>query len=111
MKKKSSTTVVGQKLIAAMKEAIEIEKGNAKPGRVTHRVLIQDPPKWSPDRIKDLRRKLELSQSMLANLLAVATETVCAWEQGVNIPSGIARRTLQLLALDPEIITRLPKAS
>ena len=105
---KVKKTELGQKLIGALEEAIEVAKGNKKPGRISHRTLLESPPDWSPVAIKSLRQKLSLSQSGLANLLAVARETVCAWEQGINEPSGIARRLLQLLAMSPKIISKLP---
>ncbi len=108
--KKKKKTKLGQKLIAALNEAVEVEKGERKPGRITPRILIEQPPAWSPEKIKKLRNTLRISQSGLANLLAVATETVSAWEQGVNEPSGLARRTLQILAMSPQLIEKLPKA-
>lgn len=107
--KKPKKTELGQKLIAAMNEALAVEKSTAKAGRVTRRVLLEEPPVWSPAGIRKLRARLGISQSGLANLLAVKTETVSAWEQGVNEPSGLARRALQMLVLSPQIIEQLPR--
>lgn len=106
MKKK---TELGQKLLAAMHEAVAVERGEKRAGRVTKRSLVDEPPVWTPQAIKKLRDSLSVSQSGLANLLNVKTETVSAWEQGVNDLSGLARRVLQILSIEPRVLKKLPK--
>ncbi len=49
--------------------------------------------------IRKLRKKLRISQSVLAHLLNTKLTTVQKWERGVNVPSGPASRLLQILEL------------
>ncbi|MGE0583459.1 MAG: helix-turn-helix domain-containing protein [Steroidobacteraceae bacterium] len=59
----------------------------------------------TPDRIKRIRARLDLSQPAFADLLGVSVATVRDWEQGRNAPSGPAAKLLDLAArgvLKPE---------
>jgi DNA-binding transcriptional regulator YiaG len=47
--------------------------------------------------IKQLRKKLELTQQELADLIGVNRITVHRWECGKKKPSNLARRQLQRL--------------
>ena len=47
--------------------------------------------------IRKLRKKLRISQSVLAHLLNTKLTTVQKWERGVNQPNGPASRLLQIL--------------
>ncbi len=38
------------------------------------------------DRIKELRKKLRLSQREFGEKLSLSTQTICAWEHGKNVP-------------------------
>ena len=57
---------------------------------------------WTPGKIKDLRRKLKLSQNQLAQELHVAPQTVYNWEHSQNRPSNLAKRQLSRLEKDNE---------
>ncbi len=72
-----------------------------------HVLDTPDPPKaMSAGDVTRLRkRKLRVSQAVFANLLNTARQTVHAWEQGRNKPSGIALRLLRLVEARPEILT------
>ncbi|HEX8359853.1 MAG TPA: hypothetical protein VF613_07095 [Longimicrobium sp.] len=47
-----------------------------------------------------------MSQPVFAGMIGVKPVTVKAWEQGVNVPSGSARRVLQMMELSPETAIR-----
>jgi DNA-binding transcriptional regulator YiaG len=49
-----------------------------------------------------IRSQLGVSQPVFAELLGVSPGTVRAWEQGVNVPSGIALRFLAEIRENPE---------
>lgn len=49
------------------------------------------------NRIKRIRRKINLSEQHFAEMLGVTLETVLNWENGKCLPSGIAMRLLYLL--------------
>lgn len=48
--------------------------------------------------IKELRKRLKLTQQGLADKLGVARETVAHWEVSKKKPSNLARRQLARLA-------------
>jgi DNA-binding transcriptional regulator YiaG len=48
---------------------------------------------------KQIRAKLGLSQSQMAELCNTHKNTVSKWDQGKRVPTGPARRLLELLVL------------
>jgi putative transcriptional regulator len=70
----------------------------------TRDVVLPDPPRqMSAEEIARLRRdKLGVSQAVFANLMNTAVQTIHAWEQGRNRPSGSALRLLRLVDARPE---------
>ena len=64
---------------------------------------VQD---FTPAEIKGIRQTLELSQSMLADILGVHKRAVEAWEIGRKTPNGSARRLMTILRADPDAIRR-----
>ena len=77
----------------------------------TREVVLPEPPKqMTPREIAQLRQnKLHLSQAVFARYVNTATQTVQAWEQGRNPPSGCALRFLRLLDSKPEIVSEIMK--
>jgi putative transcriptional regulator len=62
-------------------------------------------PALSPEQIRDLRKKLELSQGQFAKLLGVSTVTVGGWEQGRSTPRANSRGALaQVKAMAPKAV-------
>jgi len=57
-----------------------------------------------PKEIKAIRKKLNVSQSVFASLLNVATVTAISWEKGRRNPTGTALRLLDLARKKPEIL-------
>lgn len=56
---------------------------------------------FDASKVKQLRSKLNVSQSVLAFMLRVSPKTVQAWEIGNTSPSGPARVLLELLQKKP----------
>ena len=52
---------------------------------------------YSSERICDLRKRVRLSQAVLASLLNTSPSTVRQWEGGTKHPSGPSRKLLDLL--------------
>lgn len=99
-------TVVGQELIAGLKEAIEESRG-AKKLRTTALQVAEPARSWTKEQIVDLRKRLfGVSQPVFASLLSVTVSTVRAWEQGQKLPSGAARRLLEIAAVAPGLFIR-----
>ena len=84
----------GHKLIKSAQQALAYEQGDKTQGRsVTY---------YSAEEIAKIRKKYDLTQKRLSEVLDVSTRTVEAWETGVNIPSGPANKLLHLLEADNE---------
>jgi putative transcriptional regulator len=60
--------------------------------------------KLSADEIKNIRKKMNLSQMVFAKLLNVSLSSVRQWEQGVRKPSGSTMVLLELLQKDPTVL-------
>ena len=56
--------------------------------------------------IRDLRARMNLSQSDFAALLGVELSTLRNWEQGRRVPTGPARALLRALRNDPQNVIR-----
>lgn len=61
-------------------------------------------PEYTPERIRALMKRLELSEKGLALVLNVQPMTVRLWTNGVSAPCSAARRMLHLLEIAPQII-------
>ena len=53
---------------------------------------------WSPAHVRELRRRLSLSQQAMAQELGVRQQTVSDWEQGIYSPRGASARVLSMVA-------------
>jgi putative transcriptional regulator len=103
MAKKSNSKFVNG-VLAGMTEIMESLDGKRK--LTTRTVKITPPEKQlTPKEIMAMRKKLKMSQPVLANLLNVSTQAVRNWEQGVHKPSGATLRLLQIFQKRPEVMT------
>ena len=80
-------------LVASIKEAISIHRGECKPAEV---VDFPDP--------KKSRENLKLSQPEFARFVGVKVATLRNWEQGRRRIPATARRLLRIAEKHPEII-------
>ena len=53
-------------------------------------VNVMPPEHWDAERIKKLRKQLQLSQSLFAETMGVSVPAVVAWENGRTNPSSLA---------------------
>jgi putative transcriptional regulator len=69
-----------------------------------HRVPVSafHRPEFSPADIAAIRDNIGASQAVFAALLGTSANTVRAWEQGINPPSGIAARFLDEIRRTPD---------
>ncbi len=106
----------GDRIIGALKEALAIERGEAAAVRETRRLVTArgasaaPAPEYSAREVKKLRSQLELSQAVFAQVMNVSAETVRAWEQGKNPPSGPAARLLEVAGQHPEWLLKSVEA-
>lgn len=85
-----------QELLASVKQAAAIERGQEKPSR-----LFKVKPRTEVTRV---RRQLGLSQSKFASLLGISASTLRNWEQGRRKPTGAAKVLLRIAARHPKAI-------
>ncbi len=106
--KASKKATFGDRLVESAREAVRIERGEAKPARVTRytaaEATVEPPPWYVPDRIRGIRGHMALSQPLFAATLNVSPETVRAWEQGKRKPDGPTLRLLEVAEQHPEVL-------
>lgn len=97
----------GERLIASAEDAVQPDRGELEPGRVTRYTAktaeVGAPPRYDPDQIKGIRNKMELSQALFAAALNVSPETIRAWEPGKRAPQGATLRLLELAENHPQV--------
>lgn len=100
----------GERLIRGAREAAAHAAGSeeaVESAKVTWRTLtarsvrLRPPTPPSPDRIRQIRDDLDLSQRVFAALLNVSASTVRAWEQGQRTPQGPSVRLLEIAEHHP----------
>jgi len=84
-----------ESLVASIREAGRIRRGEAKPSRVTE---------FAPVDVKAIRRRLRISQSQFARMIGVSVATLQNWEQGRRRPEGPARALLKVAAENPKAV-------
>lgn len=94
-----------EELKASLEDAIAYKQGDHSRCRI---LLPEVPvPDYKAADVVRARKKLNLSQRSLANLMGVSPRTVEAWETGKNEPAGPARRLLRLLETDHSMVERI----
>ena len=67
--------------------------------------MTQEKEKLSPKTVHQIRTRLRLTQTELAEKVGVSQPTVAMWESGVRKPSGPATKLLKQIA-DERISTK-----
>lgn len=69
--------------------------------------LPAPPPAATPRRVRKLRQRLGMSQSVFAATLNVSPKLVQSWEQGLRKPDRGDLRLLQIIEAQPSIVGHL----
>jgi putative transcriptional regulator len=69
--------------------------------------LTADELEYDAKHIHSLRKKLRISQGVLALTTGVSPRTVQTWEVGVNSPTGATAKLLHLIETMPVVRDRL----
>ena len=108
MSKAQKKDTFGRQLVDAAREAVQIERGETQPARVTMytaaEAKVEPPPQYVAERIRGIRGQMALSQPVFAAALNVSAETVRAWEQGKREPDGPTLRLLEVAEQHPEVL-------
>ena len=73
---------------------------SARQGRLRETVFVSPVKEYDAAGIRELRKRLDMTQAMFAGLFAVSKKTVEAWEAGRNTPNGPSLRMMELLSED-----------
>jgi putative transcriptional regulator len=84
-----------EELVASVRQAGRIRRGEAPPSRVTE---------FAPVDVKAIRQRLGKSQAGFARMIGVSVATLQNWEQGRRRPEGPARALLLVAAANPEAV-------
>ena len=100
--KKARTSVgressAGSRIVASLREAVDWAEGKDVAVRVT-------PVEVPTVDVREVRRKLGLSQSAFAAKFGFQPATLRNWEQGRTRPDGPARVLLAVIAQHPEAV-------
>jgi putative transcriptional regulator len=95
---------VFDRLSAGLHEGVLFARGELNLRTVE---LPAPPPVLRAVELVRLRRRLNMSQGVLAHLLNVTPKTVQSWEQGTRRPSRVALRLLQILRARPEVVCQV----
>lgn len=96
---------IGAQIVERMREFTDVlQRGEPISERFTVRRIKLDrkPTPYDPQKVKATRKLLNASQAVFAWFLGVKIQTVRAWEQGVNPPSDLACRFMDLIQSKPE---------
>lgn len=98
-------------LLRSAELAAAVKRGDRNAGTVRRKVaartgVVAEAPEYDSSRIIGLREGLGVSQPVFADIVGVKPITVKAWEQGNKVPSGAARRLLQVLETQPQAVMR-----
>jgi putative transcriptional regulator len=98
---RKKSTSVGSEIVEALQNAVAFAKGDSSKGR-SHRVPV--PPHID---VKQVRRKLGLSQNDFAETFGINAATLRNWEQGRRQPEGPARVLLTIIDREPAAVRRV----
>ena len=109
-KKATKEPSYGELVIEGLQQALDIARKVRAPVR-THRVPltardvdVAEPPAFRAKRVRSIRERLRLSQTVFAAALNVSPATVRGWEQGARVPDGPSRRLLEIAERHPEAL-------
>lgn len=84
-----------ERLLESLSQAREIHRGKKKPARVF---------RYAPIKVKEIRKKLRMTQAQFAEMLQLSLATVRNWEQGRTYPEGSAITLLRVADARPDAI-------
>ena len=89
---------IGQEILDGIKEIKAYKAG---------KVALKTTVISEPSSAKEIREKLQLSQSAFASLMGVSPRTIQEWEQGRRTPQGPAKTLLRIAEQHPEVFQEL----
>ncbi len=98
------TTTFGNKILGALGDLADaVERGEVTERFTCRQVKLNLKPRpYPPERVKETRRLLRISQTLFARFLGTSPKTVRSWEQGINPPNPMACRFMDEIQHRPE---------
>ena len=93
---------VYKSIMQGLDEAVKYQEGKIVARKT--KIAVTPVEYFSCEDIKEIRKRVGLTQAIFASSLGVSKKTVEAWERGRNTPEGSSRRLLQLIRDNPEVI-------
>lgn len=84
-------------LLTSIEQARKIHQGNLKPSRVFE---------FHPVIVKNIRKKLHVSQTEFAYMIGISIDTLQNWEQGRRKPEGPALALLKVAEANPATVMK-----
>lgn len=101
MKKQNGMSVFEQ-IKSGLEDSVAHSKGTLSLKTLE---LPTPPPAVTADDVRALRQSLHMSQAVFAATLNVSPKTIQSWEQGLREPSDAALRMIQVVGLNPGMVT------
>ncbi len=95
----------GQQLVASLRQLKQVlERGEKlEDNFIVHEVRPAIAPRpMTGGQVRALRERLNVSQAVLARLMAISVRTLQAWERGATKAPPMARRMLEAIEADKE---------
>ncbi|WP_422133231.1 helix-turn-helix domain-containing protein [Endozoicomonas sp. ALD040] len=89
---------IGQEILDGIEEIKAFKSGKGK---------LKTSTLSEPSPAKEIRQKLQLSQSAFAGFMGVSIRTIQDWEQGRRTPQGPAKALLRIAEQCPEVFQEL----
>lgn len=92
---------IGSEIVAGLTELCEtVERGESLDAKFTVRTveLNLEPTAYEAEDVREIRRSLNVSQAVFAQILGTSVETVEGWEQGTRNISSMGCRLLELIS-------------
>lgn len=89
-------------IMQGLDEAVKYQEGKIDARKT--KITVKPVESFTSEDIKQIRKRVGLSQVVFASSLGVSKKTVEAWERGRNTPEGPSRRLLQLIRDNPEVL-------
>ena len=90
------------RLLRGLDELNELIDGH-DPGFETQVETIDLTPKYDAEDIKQLRKKLNVTQVEFAKVMAVSPKTVTSWETGRSTPRGAVSKLMDIFNDNPKL--------
>lgn len=89
-------------IMQGLNEALAHASGDPSVQTTVHKMSVSSVPvAFTPEEIREIRMKANMTQSIFASCIGVTKKAVEAWEGGRSKPDGAARRTLGLFKQNP----------